>query len=243
MSTFQYNQDFTSDFESNKSFHIDKYDSKSYDNIEKTLDEILSGSDSDKVIKEYITKYIPEDETRFTYNFRCSTNTIVKLNKKFILSQQNINANVDDGDDEVKKVKIEKLLFNSVKNYSGLIENRNKQLKQRYIILQEKILKNNIRRNAEAKQQQMSAFFNRLTYLGVVSGLSIFCIKVVLIANLTNPATWIGLLSNIYANPLNFQYLVDVLSTLQIFTAAIVQQHRSPIQHWIDCKRQQKVEQ
>ena len=219
MSTFQYNQDFTSDFESNKSFHIDKYDSKSYDNIEKTLDEILSGSDSDKVIKEYITKYIPEDETRFTYNFRCSTNTIVKLNKKFILSQQNINANVDDGDDEVKKVKIEKLLFNSVKNYSGLIENRNKQLKQRYIILQEKILKNNIRRNAEAKQQQMSAFFNRLTYLGVVSGLSIFCIKVVLIANLTNPATWIGLLSNIYANPLNFQYLVDVLSTLQIFTA------------------------
>ena len=143
MSTFQYNQDFTSDFESNRPFHIDKYDSKSYDNIEKTLDEILNSGDSDKVIKEYITRYIPEEDTRFTYSFKCSTNTIVKLNRKFILSQENINANDDNDDNEIKKVKLEKLLFNSVKNYSGLIENRNKQLKQRYIILQEKILKNN----------------------------------------------------------------------------------------------------
>jgi ABC-type multidrug transport system ATPase subunit len=30
----------------------------------------------------------------------------------------------------------------------------------------------------------------------------------------TNPATWIGLLSNIYANPLNFQYLVELPSLL-----------------------------
>ena len=42
--------------------------------------------------------------------------------------------------------------------------------------------------------------------------------KLVLISNLTNPAVWIGFLSNIYANPLYFQYFVDILSTLNIFT-------------------------
>lgn len=222
MSTFQYNQDFTSDFESNKPFHIDNYDSKSYDNIEKTLDDILN-SNNEEVINEYITRYIPEEERDITYNFRCSTNTIIKLNNKFILSQQNINAADDNGDDnELNKVKLEKLLFNSIKNYSGLIEDRNNKMKQRYIILNEKIIKNNIRRNIAAKQQEMFAFLNRLTYLGVISGVSIFCIKIVLIANLTNPATWIGLLSNIYANPLNFQLFVDTISTLQIFTATEV---------------------
>jgi hypothetical protein len=222
MSTFKYNQDFTSDFESNRPFHIDNYDSKSYDNIEKTLDDILNGND-EGVIKEYITRYIPEEERNITYNFRCSTNTIIKLNNKFILSQQNINAGADNGDDnELNKIKLEKLLFNSIKNYSGLIEDRNNKMRRRYLILNEKIIKNNIRRNAAAKQQQMFAFLNRLTYLGVISGVSIFCIKIVLIANLTNPATWIGLLSNIYANPLNFQLFVDTVSTLNIFTATEV---------------------
>ena len=40
-----------------------------------------------------------------------------------------------------------------------------------------------------------------------------------------------------------FALIKIVLSTFQFCTAAIVRQQQSPIQHWIDCKRQRKVEQ
>ena len=206
-----------SGFKGGEQFYIDKYDSKSYDNIEKAMDEILDKEDNN-VIKEYITKYIPEEERNVTYNFKCSTNTIIKLNDRFIASQ-NLVAPPPDGDaDQFNAVVIENMLYNSIKNYSSIVENRNKELKQRYIILQEKILKNNVRRNLEKQQQSMFAFLNRITYLGVISGVSVFCVKLVLISNLTNPAVWIGFLSKIYANPLYFQYFVDILSTLNIFT-------------------------
>jgi hypothetical protein len=96
----------------------------------------------------------------------------------------------------------------------------NVEYKKRYIILQEKILKNEIRRNLQKQQQSMFAFLNRMTYLGVISGVSVFCVKLVLISNLTNPAVWIGFLSKIYANPLYFQYFIDIVSTLNIFTTS-----------------------
>jgi hypothetical protein len=208
-----------SGFKSGEQFYIDKYDSTSYDNIEKTLDEILENKDND-VIKEYITKYIPEEEQNITYNFKCSTNTIIQLNNRFIASQ-NADAPPPDGDDDkFKAITIEKTLFNSIKNYSAIAEKKNDEYKKRYIILQEKILKNEIRRNLQKQQQSMFAFLNRMTYLGVISGVSVFCVKLVLISNLTNPAVWIGFLSKIYANPLYFQYFIDIVSTLNIFTTS-----------------------
>ena len=216
MAAFKNTIDITG-FEGGEQFHIDKYDSKSYDNIEKTMDEILDKEDN-IVIKEYITKYIPEEERNITYNFKCSTNSIIKLNDRFI-ANQNMAQPPPDGDaDQFNAIVIENMLYNSIKNYSSIVENRNKELKQRYIILQEKILKNNARINLEKQQQSMFAFLNRITYLGVISGVSVFCVKLVLISNLTNPAVWIGFLSKIYANPLYFQYFVDILSTLHIFT-------------------------
>ena len=208
-----------SGFKSGEQFYIDKYDSRSYDNIEKTMDEILEKKDND-VIKEYITKYIPEEEQNITYNFKCSTNTIIQLNNRFIASQ-NADAPQPDGDDDkFKAIAIEKTLFNSIKNYSAIAEKKNDEYKKRYIILQEKILKNEIRRNLQKQQQSMFAFLNRMTYLGVISGVSVFCVKLVLISNLTNPAVWIGFLSKIYANPLYFQYFIDIVSTLNIFTTS-----------------------
>lgn len=220
MATFENITNDITGYKSGDSFYIDKYDTTSYDNIEKSLDEILE-KPNNEVIKEYITKYIPEEEQNITYNFKCSTNTIYKLNTNFIASQKQIAGQDDDDFNELNKVIIEKMLFNSVKNYSGLIEKKNYELKQRYIILQEKILKNEVRRNLLKQQQQqqsMFAFFNRITYLGVISGVSVFCVKLFLISNLTNPAVWIGFLSKIYANPLNFQYFIDIVSTLNIFT-------------------------
>ena len=217
MAAFESTTDI-SGFKSGEQIYIDKYDSKTYDNIEKTMDEILENKDND-VIKEYITKYIPEEEQNLKYNFKCSTNSIIKLNDKFIASQSAAAAPPPDSDDnEFKAIAIEKTLFNSMKNYSSIVEERNRQLKRRYIILQEKILKNQIRRNLEKQQQSMFAFLNRMTYLGVISGVSIFCVKLVLISNLTNPAVWIGFLSKIYANPLYFQYFIDIVSSLNIFT-------------------------
>ena len=81
MAAFENTIDITG-FKGDEKFYIDKYDSRSYDNIEKTMDEILDKEEND-VIKEYITKYIPEEERNVTYNFKCSTDTIIKLNNRY----------------------------------------------------------------------------------------------------------------------------------------------------------------
>ena len=114
MATFENITNDITGYKSGDSFYIDKYDTTSYDNIEKSLDEILE-KPNNEVIKEYITKYIPEEEQNITYNFKCSTNTIYKLNTNFIASQKQIAGQDDDDFNELNKVIIEKMLFNSVK--------------------------------------------------------------------------------------------------------------------------------
>jgi hypothetical protein len=201
--------------------NVEKYDNSSYDNIEKTLD--IMTIESDNIMKEYIITYISDEDSLITYTFNDSTKNVLLSNELFLRRQvPGYVSTPDDDNDDINKLQIlDKELFNPINffKFTNSTVERNEILKRRYVVLQEKIIKSDMRRNISKKKfSSMKAVMRSVRFIGFVSGVAIFCFKICLIANLTNPVTWVSLLSNIYLSPVKFQMFIDFLSYLKIFS-------------------------
>ena len=153
--------------------NIEKYDNSSYDNIEKTLD--IMTIESDDIMKEYIITYISDEDSLITYTFNDSTKNVLLSNELFLRRQiPGYVSTPDDDNDDINKVQIlDKELFNPINffKFTNSTVERNEILKRRYVVLQEKIIKSDMRRNISKKKfSSMKAVMRSVRFIGFVSG-------------------------------------------------------------------------
>ena len=192
---------------------------------------------SNKNMTEYITKYISKEEKLFNFDFNGSTKNIVNSNKIFLTLHSTEVFDKDDDEDDKDDINTEKVMLNDLfkpikeLKYNNLIEKRNRTLRKRFIILQERLIKSDIRRKIEEEKNSkktifQNIYFKKFIFLGsnILGFAAIFYVKAIIISQLTNPITWIGLVSNVYKSPFYFQMFCDLLEYLKIFNPSEILQ-------------------
>jgi hypothetical protein len=235
MANLAFDTSFSEEFNTDSSSIEKNEDLSNYDEIENILDEITNKSN--KNMTEYITKYISKEEKLFIFDSNGSTKNTVNLNKIFLTLHSDVLFDKDDDEDDTDDINTEKIMLNDLfkpikeLKYNNLIEKRNRILRKRFIILQERIIKSDIRRKIEEDTNSkktifQNIYFKKFIFLGsnILGFAGVFYIKAVIISQLTNPITWIGLASNVYKSPFYFQMFCDLLECLKIFNPSEILQ-------------------
>ena len=179
--------------------YIDKYDMSEYNDAEKAMDQIFK--ESDEIVDVYINNNVP-DLKNIDFKVEGNTHDTMVLNNNFMRKfHKNMAGAADAGGDDDMNNKIENFqkenlsFIENFKHYNSIIQ-KNKNITQRYILLNNKLLENQQKLKL-GKKQQWFAFIDNLKFLGIISGVAVFCLKCCFLVNLTTPSGWVTMLMGI----------------------------------------------
>ena len=201
------------------------FDYDGISSIEQTFNETsLIMSKYDTFSETRIIKYIvtpsekkPSIESTKLLNY-IDEDSKIKLKE----SGQAANDDADRDDDELRRQEqIELLRSIKVVDYARIRtskfkneQNRYRQLKTRIVMLKEK----DQTRQKKIKEEMWQVRLSSATTAAVVIGTFVaVSLNLTIVAMLSNPETWIKLVSTIYGNPVAFGYFNSLMSMLDIF--------------------------
>lgn len=220
----------TTNFENKSKDSISSIDPYLFDNNLINMIDFIS-EDSDNIMNDYLThdeiiktKIILVDNDRNTFE-----NTIT--DNDFVLSIRENNFAVaaddaDDNDDTYNRVQQQKELLKYINfvDYTKIERQKIQTEYNKYTALKSNLVVLQLRKQKYEKLHEENSMYNY--FFGITSSKilwtaigtsAVIGLNIAVCANLSNPATWISLASQIYNNSLLFGYFIDLMTMLDIF--------------------------